>query len=326
MRYTAILLSIILVISFGFGLLIEPTSSLATPKTNWTGYYYANPNFEGEPAITVADDVIEMNWFTDAPFEALPVDFFSVRWQTIADFTDDVYRFRAGADDGIRVYIDDKLIIDAYQDGTFRTLTQDVAIPAGSYTLTVEYYESTGLAGVLLDWQVAPRENIVEVIDFETLTTEVIRPAAQPISRIATAATPLLDAPHINALPITSLHVYQPVTLISVDSSGDWYHVQISETISGWVPAHALYASQQNISDESLQDPSLTLQGQTITETTIQTSDGAVTISPNTSLNIISRDNTGLKAYVETDNGVSGWIFSPYIELIEGNLQILPIR
>jgi mannan endo-1,4-beta-mannosidase len=165
MRYTAILLSLLLVMGFIIGLFLEPAPSQANPQIGWTGEYFNNVHLRGDPMVTVTDEAIDMNWFTAAPFASLNADFFSVRWTTKAKFLDGVYRFSTSADDGIRLFIDDKLVIDSFKPGTFRTTSQDVRLKEGTHSIRVEYFEQTGLAGVLVEWE--PVENTQRVLDLE---------------------------------------------------------------------------------------------------------------------------------------------------------------
>lgn len=169
-RYSAMLFSLTLVAAFALGLFIEPSESQANPRMGWKGEYFANQNLQGEPSITTYDDAIEMNWFNAAPYEVLPVDYFSVRWTTRLSFQPGIYRFRIGADDGVRFFINDTPIMEVFSDGTFQTSIRDVKLRGGEYQLRVEYFEEVGLAGVLVDWTIS--QNPLEVLNFEDQTIE----------------------------------------------------------------------------------------------------------------------------------------------------------
>ncbi|NJL93225.1 MAG: hypothetical protein HC915_05590 [Anaerolineae bacterium] len=152
-RYSAILLALTLVVAFAVGLLIEPSESQANPSTGFRAEYFNNATLQGTPVQIVTDDQINFNWGTAAPRPGINADNFSVRWTATPNFAQGgLYRFRAGADDGIRIFVDDQLIIDSFIAGEFRTFTRDVTLAAGPHTIRVEYFELGNLAGVLVEW------------------------------------------------------------------------------------------------------------------------------------------------------------------------------
>ena len=55
-------------------------------------------------------------------------------------------------DDGARVYVDNTLMIDAWQTGKLREITGDMALTAGAHVLRVEYFEATLEAAVYFWW------------------------------------------------------------------------------------------------------------------------------------------------------------------------------
>jgi hypothetical protein len=77
----------------------------------------------------------------------------SARWSRRLSFSGGLYRFSMRADDGIRFYLDDELLIDEWQasDGS-AVYTVDVPLE-GRHRLRVEYYEEGGRALVEFWWQ-----------------------------------------------------------------------------------------------------------------------------------------------------------------------------
>jgi hypothetical protein len=119
--------------------------SIAT--TEWQGEYFANIALEGSPALVRIDEKIDFDWGDGSPAPGLvPPDRFSVRWTRTADLDGGVYRFVATADDGVRVWVDNDLIINEWIIESARTYTADVPLAPGQHQLRVEYFENTGLA------------------------------------------------------------------------------------------------------------------------------------------------------------------------------------
>jgi len=120
--------------------------------TPWKAEYFANPDLEGDPLFVQLHGVVNFDWGQGPPGPELPIDNFSIRWTTQQDFEGGRYAFNVTSDDGARLYVDGKLVLDnwrAVHDS--RSVTRYV--PAGEHTVVLEYFERTGVALVQLDWQ-----------------------------------------------------------------------------------------------------------------------------------------------------------------------------
>jgi hypothetical protein len=62
------------------------------------------------------------------------------------------YTFTATADDGIRVWVDGVLIIDAWKNQAATTYTATRTLTAGDHQVKVEYYEASGGAVAKVSW------------------------------------------------------------------------------------------------------------------------------------------------------------------------------
>jgi len=131
----------------------DKVSSTVTGDVRWRGEYWSNVNLNGDPTLVRADPAIDFDWGAAAPASGLPADNFSVRWTRSLAFEEGQYRFRATADDGIRLYVDGTLVIDEWRDGGRRERTADRKLSAGTHTLRVEYYERGGMATAQVRWE-----------------------------------------------------------------------------------------------------------------------------------------------------------------------------
>lgn len=120
---------------------------------NWYGEYFNNDSVEGTPATTRYDASINFNWGRSAPFTGMDADEFSVRWTRSFTYLGGTYRFYARVDDGVRVWIDDELIIDEWEDGSVRTFGADKYLAPGTHNLRVEYYDRIDVAKVYFWWE-----------------------------------------------------------------------------------------------------------------------------------------------------------------------------
>jgi LysM repeat protein len=132
-----------------------PTPEPAPPgDANWQGTYYANKDLTDPGAKTVMQPAIDFDWGTAAPFAEVPADNFSVRWTRNVGFESRTYAFCARADDGIRVFVDDQVVIDEWRlSGGSVTMCRDYPVSGGLHGVRVEYFEAGGKALVKVWWE-----------------------------------------------------------------------------------------------------------------------------------------------------------------------------
>ncbi len=120
---------------------------------DWKGEYWSNRTLSGSPALVRNDATVDFNWGWGAPAAGLPTDSFSVRWTRTVEFDAATYRFHVVVDDGARVWLDDRLILDTWRDGAVREVTTDYTLVRGAHNLRVEFYERTGEARIHVWWE-----------------------------------------------------------------------------------------------------------------------------------------------------------------------------
>ena len=132
---------------------VEPFPTPGLPiSADWRGEYFANRDLSGSPALVRDDQVIDFDWGTGspAPWSAtwLPSDNFSIRWTRQLTFNPGYYRLSVQSDDGVRVWLDDGLVIDRWQPMANEVHHVDRIYISGEHRLKVEYYEQTGSARI----------------------------------------------------------------------------------------------------------------------------------------------------------------------------------
>lgn len=125
--------------------------------------YFTNKNLEGKPAITKIDSQINFDWGGGSPFPNFPDDNFSVRWTGVLKVpTDGDFIIDLVSDDGVRLYIDDKLVIDDWTDHSAQSDTYKMHFKKDkSYNIKLEYYEHGGDAIVKMGWK-SPNEKLID--------------------------------------------------------------------------------------------------------------------------------------------------------------------
>jgi len=119
----------------------------------WVGQYYNNISLSGAPVFYRNDTTLNFNWGTGSPDYSVPVDYFSAKWDAYQNIpTTGYYTIVATSDDGIRVWLDGALVIDAWYDHAPTTFNATRNLGAGLHAFHVEYYERTG--GALISVQI----------------------------------------------------------------------------------------------------------------------------------------------------------------------------
>jgi beta-glucosidase len=116
--------------------------------------YFDNNRLEGSPRITRTDARVDFGWTLNSPGRGIPFDWYSVRWTgRVTVPASGVRRIGVEANDGYRLYVDGKLLIDDWQKRSYGLRLVSAAFRAGSsHDLRLEYFESTGNARVKLVW------------------------------------------------------------------------------------------------------------------------------------------------------------------------------
>jgi len=132
----------------------QPTPTPPAPAiTQWRGEYFNNRNLIGGPVVVRNDGEINFNWGGGSPGSGINNDNFSARWTRTIDLGAGTYRFRLTVDDGARLYVNNRLLVDQWREGGAETFTGDIALGGGSVPIRLEYFEATGIAGVRLSYE-----------------------------------------------------------------------------------------------------------------------------------------------------------------------------
>ncbi|MGQ9612152.1 PA14 domain-containing protein [Chloroflexus sp.] len=129
---------------------------LEVGPSQWRGEYFNNTSLSGRPVLVRGDDTIDFDWRYGAPASGVQADNFSVRWTKKVRIGSGVYRFTTGSDDGLRIYVDERLVLDQWRPRPFTTSATDVYLAAGEHLIRVEYYEELGEAAVRVKWEYHP--------------------------------------------------------------------------------------------------------------------------------------------------------------------------
>lgn len=130
------------------------------------GEYFNNMNLEGNPDLVRVDKQIDFDFGSYSPSDKINNDRYSARWtgKLVASKTDK-YEIITVSDDGVRLYIDNKLVIDNWTDHAPYSNTIQLELEANKeYDIKLEYYENGGGAVIKLGWSNPREEEFTEAI------------------------------------------------------------------------------------------------------------------------------------------------------------------
>ncbi|HVF68093.1 MAG TPA: glycoside hydrolase family 3 C-terminal domain-containing protein [Pyrinomonadaceae bacterium] len=217
--------------------------------------YFDNKDLQGSPVATRTDAQLNFDWYTNAPAPQLPTDKFSARWTGyFVPPSSGTYQLGARADDAVRVFLDDKPLVENWRDGSAKTVTKAVELEGErAYKIRVEYYDNYANATAKLVWG-PPNLN-------ESLREEAIRKARESdVVVMALGLAPSLEGEEMDVkvkgfsggdrtdlnmpeaqeeLLKSVVATGKPVVLVLVNGSAlavNWAQSNVAAIVEAWYP------------------------------------------------------------------------------------------
>jgi uncharacterized protein YraI len=323
--------------------------------TNWTATYYNCTDFNCPAAATPTGlNGINFNYGADSPISGVNADNFTIRFESVQVFQQGTYEFVASSDDGIRVYIDGALVLDRFIGRVLTTDRFQQTLTAGSHTLRVEYLEIIGQGQVqfqyfLVSGAVGTQTPVgnpggVVVTAGPTLAPTVIPatalPAIPPGALTATviqaSVLNVRGAPYLGAPRVGRILRGQTYAVIGRDADARWFLLQLSGQ-QAWAWGYYLFVNGNEFNAPVLGnfatagDPAAGSKMTIQTEAVMRLRAAPTVLSEQIGrvpwgdlLPVIGR-TTGNDWYQVVFRGTVGWVQSSYVEILEGNLNEVPV-
>jgi beta-glucosidase len=145
-------------------------------KTGMRGEYFDDMNLSGKPVFTRIDSMVNFNFGTNSPAPGVPKEHYSIRWKGKIIPPDTIHHIGTTNDDGARLYLDGKLLIDDWVDHSEKPNSAEVELkPGREYEIEFDQYNNALGACARLTWdlgrndfratkEVAARSDVVVVV------------------------------------------------------------------------------------------------------------------------------------------------------------------
>ncbi|MFC5683701.1 glycoside hydrolase family 3 protein [Flavobacterium sp. MAHUQ-51] len=226
---------------------IIPSKYLLTPDGSQNGLkaeYFNNRNVEGKPALTRIDSQLAFDW-PWSPGDGVTDDDFSIRWTGYiqSDRSFDGW-LGLSSDDGIRMWIDDQLVIDNWTKGATSIVTTPKNIEAGKkYKVRIEMWEGGWGARAHLRWNLEkvnfqPAIDIAKKADVAVVVLGESNELVEENRDVATLDLHGMQQELIEAIQKTGT----PVVCVLLNGrplSVNWINDNIPAIVEGWFPGEA---------------------------------------------------------------------------------------
>lgn len=133
-----------------------PEARLSAPdgKPGLKAEYFRGVELQGAPVATQVDKMVDFD-FLATPAPGVGRRNFSVRWTGIlTPAKSAVYKIGVKGDDGYRLWLDGKLIVEDWANHAVTTKTLELPLKKGhKYAVKMEYFQGSGAATAKLVWQ-----------------------------------------------------------------------------------------------------------------------------------------------------------------------------
>lgn len=213
---------------------LNATIAAGAPLNVWRGEYFTNVTLAGAPVLVRNDPQINFNWGAGSPAPGLvPPDRFSVRWTRNLNLPLGRYRFTVTVDDGVRLWVAGRPVLNAWTVQTNRTLSVDITVAGGATPVRLEYFENTGVAEAQLTWVqiqttgVAPATSVAPA--------NGVAPNGRTATVVRTASLNVRSGPGVSFARVDALGAGTTVELVGRNAPATWVKIRLANGLTGWV-------------------------------------------------------------------------------------------
>ena len=206
--------------------------------------YFNNKNLTGIPFYTRTDPIVDFHWAAEPNVAGMPADNFSVRWTgVVRPLKTGTYKFKVNGDDGFRLWVNNQLVIDQWQDESVTTLEKNITLTAGKdAAIKLEYYDSGGMAEITMGWHDPIRDN-VDAVQLAAKTDAAIVCVGFNSAIEQEGSDRTFELPAGQDSLICAVARANKNTIVILNAGGNVYMVNWINKVKGLI--HAFYPGQE---------------------------------------------------------------------------------
>lgn len=154
---------------------VEPEFLSFDNRPGLQAEYFDNIHLQGQPVVVKRVKQLDFMWTLSSPDPVIVDDFYSARWTAkIKSPKTGDFKIGLEGNDGFRLYVDNKLLIDNWTKRTYSSEVRDFHFEKDkAYDVRVEFFEPVGNARISLIW------NVTADFDWQRRIDEAVNAAKQ---------------------------------------------------------------------------------------------------------------------------------------------------
>ena len=340
-RVVPLLFLILIMLSLSL-VLTTSTDVDAQATGSWTANFYNNTTYSGTPAYSrtySAGEMASLNFGTGSPAASVTVDNFSAIFISTQVLQAGTYNIRVFADDQAELRINGQLIIDINAPGS-QSLDYTVPITA-TYQMEIRYIELTASAAIQIQFNsgifgttltpiptVPPTRTPLPAIPPGALTATVIRASVLNVR----------DAPSLGGNYLGRILRGETYAVVGRDADARWFLLQLGG-YQGWSYGYYLFINGNEFNPPIVSGASLLglagqtdygVRGQSFATLRLREGPSVATrqigrVTWGAFLPIVGR-TSGSAWYQTVWKGTVGWVYAPFVEIVEGDINNVPVK
>ncbi len=345
---------VLIVLTGVLSVLLNPANAQDFGTSPWSSQFYNSTNLTNPIAgATPVYSRLNFTWSTvpttdtGAAVAGVPADNYSVVFTSTQVLAAGTYTFTVNADDRATLQINGQPVVTTTTPGVAQSA--QAVLPGGAVTMRVEFIEQSGTAYLQVFWGLAGGGPGPGATAGPTpLPTETPLPTQTPLPEIPSGALTatvirarvlnVRDAPSLGANKIGETLRGQTYAVVGRNAEATWFLLQLSG-YQGWAYGYYLYTNRNEFQApilsanavyglEGLPDTGVQIQvlaGLRLRAAPSVASEQTGRITWGALLPVVGRTADGFW-YQVIWRGSVGWLYSPFVDIIQGNLNNVPIR
>jgi beta-glucosidase len=211
-------------------------------KNGLLAEYFDNKDLQGIPFFRRIDDDVDYNWIKNR-IPGLDDEQFSVRWTgKIKPPLTGEYTIGLEADDGFRLFINDREVINNWENRKDREKSAQITLNVGEqYDVRIEYFQSTYLSACKMSWALPGKTSRERALELAAKSDAVVFVGGiSPDMEGETGDKSNIDFPEVQRSLLRAISAVNSRTILVLNNGSalavNWEKENIPAILEAWYP------------------------------------------------------------------------------------------